>query len=298
MDNKLHILIGPDEGKSIDLVSCNSFIIGRSSLCDIQMNDTTVSRYHLAIYRKDQKYYIADLGSKNGTSICGREIEPGVEVELTKGVPIVIGMTIIGLGEVCKLLLKPFFNSVGIYSENLSKKFCRVSAVKRSLEFIYNMNNILAESHDINEITEKMMDSIFNLLRRIDRCIIITIDDKIGNFFGIKYRSRRHVDEQVKAYNRYFVEKALSLNQPIMVSDSNNDASEKEHTIAESFKSMKIKSAMCVPISSCFQTYGAIYIDSLEKTNSFRTTDLALLRDISCRAAYSMYNISLSLLDN
>jgi len=287
MDNKLNILVGPDEGSSMDIVSGKSFIVGRSPLCDIQINDLAISQCHLVIYEKDQKYYIADLGSKNGTFIYGKKVEPCIEIELLKGVPIVIGTTVIGLGEASKILLKPLFDLVGIYSEYSSKKSRRVNSIKRNLSFVYKINDILSESHDTDEIIERLLDSIYNLFIRIDRCVIIIIDDK-NIFSKIKYKLRSNGDDPNKVFNRNIVEKTLFLNRPIMVSDS-EDAARTGRDVTESLKSMSIQSAMCVPIASFWGTFGATYIDSCERTNSFRTTDLALLRDVSGRVADSMY---------
>jgi pSer/pThr/pTyr-binding forkhead associated (FHA) protein len=40
-----------------------------------------------------------DLGSKNGTFVNGNQIRAGTEVEIKEGVSIVIGMSVISLGE-------------------------------------------------------------------------------------------------------------------------------------------------------------------------------------------------------
>ena len=42
---------------------------------------------------------VRDLGSKNGTFVNGNPIRPGTEVEVREGASIVIGMSVICLGE-------------------------------------------------------------------------------------------------------------------------------------------------------------------------------------------------------
>ena len=297
MDNKLYVLAGPDEGSSFDIGFREGVTIGRSSLCDIQIKDDNISRFHVKIRRSGTKYYIMDLGSKNGTYFNGRDLSPGIETELKDGVPIVIGMTILGLGETSKSCLKQFLDSTGFCGQanecGEDGESHRVMATKRNLEFIYNMSNSLSDSRDVKEITEKLLNNIFDLLKRIDRCVIILTDEK-GEIRNIVYRSRKPVEDPSKVYNRELVERALIINKPVVVKDSNTMKDE-DDKITESLHIMKIRSAMCVPISGGYGVKGAIYVDSLERPNGFRTSDVALLKDVGGRAALAMDNLSLQM---
>jgi len=296
MASKLYVLEGQERGRSFDIEHSKIYTVGRSPDNDMQIGDSNISRYHLKIQKKEGKYFITDLKSKNGTFIGGKDIDPGIEVEVDEGVPIVIGMTILGLGEVCVTLLKPFLDSTGICDESYENgdvpKPPRVMAFKKNLEFIYSVHNSLMESRDINEISEVMFDCIFSLLKRIDRCVII-LTDETGEISGIRYRSKKPVDDPKTAYNQPLVERALMLNKAVMVSDS-YDVVDEDDLVTESLRLMKIKSAMCVPMCSCIQTRGVIYVDSLERPYGFRRGDLALLKDVSSRAALAMDNIELS----
>ena len=215
---------------------------------------------------------------------------------MREGVPIVTGMTVLGLGEISRSCLKPFLDSAGFSSEvNEYGEFVkpeRVMAIERNLEFICDMNKCLMESKDLKEIFKKLLDGIFDLFRRIDRCVIITIDVQTGEFSNVIYRSRKPVDDPKKIYNRELVEKALIMNRPVMVRDSTVMA-EEDARVTESLQLMKIKSAMCVPITSPYSIRGVIYVDSLSRPKGFRKNDLALLKDVSDRAALAMDNVSL-----
>jgi hypothetical protein len=296
VEHKLSILIGKGRGQSFCLEQGKEYTVGRHSENDIKIVDDNISRTHFKIQVKKNRYFITDLYSKNGTFVDGRDLSPGVGTEVREGVPIVIGMTVLGLGESCESCLKPFLDSAGFDSErgedaDLAKSD-RVMAIKKNMEFIYKVNNSLTKSKDLNEISQKIVNSVLNLFKRIDRCVIVLVDAETGRIENIVYRSRKPVDDPKKLYNKELVEKALIMNRPVMVKDSSITEDE-DARVTESLQLMKIRSAMCVPITSPYSIRGVIYVDSLERPNGFRTSDAALLKDVSGRVALAMDNLSL-----
>ena len=298
MDSKIHILEGQDRGLSFELKHGRTYTVGRSPENDIQIRDKNVSRYHLKIQRKEGKYFITDLNSKNGTFTNGRDLEPGIELELNLGTPIVIGMTMLGLGDVCATCLAPLLESIGICGETGESGEApnpnRINALKKDLELIYNVSNALMEPKNIHEILEKTLDHIFNLMKRTDRCAMILTDKRTGEVSDVVYRSRKPVDNTASVYNRELVERALLLNKAVYVSDSYVEDLDEDDKITESMQLMNIRSAMCVPMCNFLGTRGAIYADSFDRPYGFRMSDLALLRDVGSRTALAMDNIELS----
>jgi pSer/pThr/pTyr-binding forkhead associated (FHA) protein len=73
--------------------------LGRSAINDVQIKDNYVSREHLLLRKLGDKILVRDLGSKNGTFVNGNQIHPDTEVEVKEGASIVIGMSVICLGE-------------------------------------------------------------------------------------------------------------------------------------------------------------------------------------------------------
>ena len=66
--------------------------IGRSSKCDVQVDQDNVSRNHARITRHGNDYLLSDLGSTNGTYVNHRFVD---EAELKDGDQIKIGRTIL-----------------------------------------------------------------------------------------------------------------------------------------------------------------------------------------------------------
>lgn len=65
----------------------SSLIVGRSSICDISVEDLELSRQHFCLESEGGNVFISDLGSTNGTSVNGiriagkRQLNPGDIVE-------------------------------------------------------------------------------------------------------------------------------------------------------------------------------------------------------------------------
>ncbi len=77
------VLLGED-GRELDRVVKDRFVIGRGKHCDLVINSGKVSREHAAIVREGDAWFIEDLGSSNGTwfdarRITRRQIQDGDE---------------------------------------------------------------------------------------------------------------------------------------------------------------------------------------------------------------------------
>ncbi len=56
------------------LLAVEKLTIGRSTQCDLILNDQSVSRLHAVIYPSGDRWYVVDLGSSSGTKVDGRRV--------------------------------------------------------------------------------------------------------------------------------------------------------------------------------------------------------------------------------
>jgi len=91
LDAALVVIYGLDLGRKFDLTG-EETLIGRSSKCDIQIDQESVSRNHAAIANTREGVKIRDAGSTNGTFINDELVEG--ERELRNGDLVKIGRTI------------------------------------------------------------------------------------------------------------------------------------------------------------------------------------------------------------
>jgi predicted component of type VI protein secretion system len=64
----------------------NGMRIGRDADCDVRLNESPVSREHAAITQtSDGRWYVEDLGSRNGTYVDNARLAPGSRGRLHDG---------------------------------------------------------------------------------------------------------------------------------------------------------------------------------------------------------------------
>lgn len=69
----LRVKTGNSEQRVETTITC-SLIVGRSSMCDLFIDDAKLSRQHFAIEREENDLFIADLNSRNGTFLNGTRV--------------------------------------------------------------------------------------------------------------------------------------------------------------------------------------------------------------------------------
>lgn len=286
---ELHILTGPDQGQSFEMKG-NAISVGRSRESDIQIKDPTVSRNHIKITKKKDLYFVRDVKSQNGTFFDGEYIKADQDVEVKEGVPIVIGMSVICIGKGCLEYIGPYLDSIEMTREIIDGKEEHVQNRKTSnqkiLELIYKVSNILTESLDVGEISKKILDNLFGLLKRIDRGVLILINPDTNEFIKTISRINKKRDKKIpEGYCREVVDQVIKNKKAILIVDPQAEA---PADLAEILKSQKIGSVMCVPLRGSHQIQGVIYVDSLNKSHGFRKKDLPVIADLSRRAALAI----------
>ncbi len=286
---ELHILTGPDQGQSFEIKE-NAISVGRSRESDVKIKDRTVSRNHLKIFKKEDQYFVQDMKSQNGTFFNGLYVKAGEDVEVKEGVPIVIGMSVICLGKGCLEYIGPYLDSIEMTREIIDGKEEHVQNRKTSnqkiLELIYKVSNILTESLDVGEISEKILDNLFELLKRIDRGVLILINPDTGEIMKtISRLNKKRGKTTPEGYCYEVVDQVIKEKKAVLIADPQKEAT---GDLAKSLKSQKIGSVICAPLKGSTQILGVIYVDALKKTHGCRKQDLPVIADLSRRAALAI----------
>ena len=63
----------------------DGFTVGRAEECDLSLERPTVSRHHAVVEESDDRWFLEDRGSFNGTFLNGTRVQPGVRLPLRHG---------------------------------------------------------------------------------------------------------------------------------------------------------------------------------------------------------------------
>ena len=96
---RLNIVSGPMEGRSFEIKE-DVTLIGRTQENDIVINDRTISRKHIKITKKNNKFFIEDLGSYNGLKADGTPVRSGEKIEVMDGIDYSIGKSVFSIEKI------------------------------------------------------------------------------------------------------------------------------------------------------------------------------------------------------
>jgi pSer/pThr/pTyr-binding forkhead associated (FHA) protein len=287
---KIYIMNGPDKGRSFE-VDEETIFIGRAPDNEIHVKDKSVSRKHLKIVKRGEKYYVTDLGSKNGTFVDGMRVSGGKEYEVKEGMPIAAGKTFLSVGKAYPEEVLAVLDSIDLFKEldGEGKKEVkdRPMTAKKNMDLIYKVSNVLMQSLNMKEVMERILRYVLELLKRIDRGVIILIDQETGQTSEV-ISIIKSTNERCKAgYSRTIVERVIREKTPVSMLDT---LEEREINLSESIRVSGIRSIMCVPLISRSKVMGVLYVDSVQKPHGFRKEDLDLLTALSSPAAVAIEN--------
>jgi len=287
---KIYIMNGPEKGLSFEVDEAAIFV-GRAPDNEIQIKDESVSRKHLKIVKQGEKYYVTDLGSKNGTFIDGMRATGGKEYEVREGMPIAVGKTFLSVGKAYPDDVLAVLDSIDLFKEldeeGKGEVKDRPMTAKKNMDLIYKVSNVLMQSLNMKEVMERILHHILELLKRIDRGVIILIDQETGVPSEVISIVKASKDERNTAYSRTIVARVIKEREPVSMLDT---LEEKEIDLSESIRVTGIRSIMCVPLISRSKVMGVIYVDSVNKPHGFRKEDLDLLTALSSPAAVAIEN--------
>jgi len=123
--------------------------------------------------------------------------------------------------------------------------------------------------------------------KRIDRGVIILIDNKTGEISEVMSRLRKPVDDTSMMFSRPVVDRVIREGKAVIISDvDREDVGE----LTDTLKLLKIGSVMCVPLFIRSKIRGVIYVDTMKTPYGFRKEDAALFTSLSGPAAIAIEN--------
>ena len=288
---KIFIARGPEQGRSFVLKGSTAQI-GRALTNEVRVDEDSVSRKHAKVIKEENQYFVEDLQSRNGTWIDGRALEGGQRVPVEEGVPVALGNVLVTLGKECPQdeLPDPYpigMEAPGEEGEKQAPLTDRRAKQKKELELIYDICVGLMGTLELSEICEKVLESVFGLLKRIDSGYVFLVDPETGKLKKVASRAREEEAEKPPGFSKSLVMGVVKEGEPAMIFDA---AKEKKEDLSATMQEIGIKSVICVPLVSKLGVRGALYLQSFKVPYGFRKNDLFFLTGLSTPMSLALEN--------
>jgi len=270
--------------KTEDITPFTVISIGRHRYNNVQLVDSKVSRFHVALFYEDEdKYFFQDLGSRNGlringekrdygTIIIGDKIEIGdftliLQKQAKKAKSKEHKITI--FEDVANNVDKTFYSPVNV-QENMTNQILD----PESLLIMYRITHLANLSFGFEESLQLIAEELFKAFNP-DRVLIMALDDTIEGLNCLANASRE--DGKVKI-SRTMLNYLLKNKQILITEDALSD--EKFKVGGKTVKSlleMKMKAVVFIPLKWDGEITGILYMDSFKDRKLFEDKDLQLL---------------------
>jgi adenylate cyclase len=275
-----------------------SLIGGRSPDCSLEVPDPNASRQHARFQWDGATLVIADNGSSNGTYVNDQRI-PG-NVTAKDGDVVRLGETRIRIQQ-HKIPSDAHSSSIFGFKErdaDLSQSIVlSVSEVRSqgldAAALTLRLNAIIAVSKALvnianeDQVFARILETLFEVFPQADRGFLM-LGAEVGKLEAKAMRNRKGVMENLSVSNT-ICRKALESKSAFLFNDQNSSDFDQGMSIV----SLKIRSAMTIPLMVSEQVLGLLQIDTPDNKRVFTREDLELAVAVCQQAAIAMHNSQL-----
>ena len=295
----LHILKGARQGERVALDK-DTLVLGRSPDCQVVIPVTSVSRQHARLVRAQEKWYLEDMQSRNGTFLNNQPVTTRTPLRHNDRIricdfvatfhdqpvpppaPIVPGPPV----------REEEGSSTTVHSRlNHNSDLFREIQSAEKLQIILAATNSLRGTLEIDQLLPKVATSMFQLFAQADRCFIITPEEGSEELIPRVICARRPEDEHTAVFSRTIVRECLENAQAFLSDDATRDT---RLAPSDSVAGMSIRSVICVPLCrGDGEPFGVIQVDTRDPGKKFTPDDLTLLMGAANQAAIALENAQL-----
>ena len=301
----LQLRIQPAHGEPFARsLSDQELVIGRSSECDLTINDRYMSRRHARLFMDGDAWWIEDLGSRNGTVVNGRPVTERSVVAL--GDEIVLSGSSLRLEDSENTLIAPAKPDVATGEHNIFREASQVLQSHASmppesmasvpalqdyasrLQLLNEIHKALAASETLEDLLEALMARAFELLRPEDGVVVIKQAD------GSYLQAVRHFlpgNEEEHPLSATLIHEVAERKQSALVLDL---AEDERFAAAESMMASGMRSLIAAPLTDEDGPLGLIALSSRLHKHQFSEADMELLTSLASVAALRMRNLALA----
>lgn len=292
----LVFLSGPKAGEMVPVKG--NLVAGRSPECSLEVPDPNASRQHARFLWDGTSLMVADNGSSNGTYVNDQRI---TQVTLHHGDLVRLGETRIRIqrhandGQVSSASSIFGFRdsdgseinqSIVMSVAELSKSaIASPEVLSKRLNAILSVSKSLANISRLDEVLGRILDSLFEVFPQADRGFLM-LGKEAGKLEPRAVRQRNRGATENLAVSTTICKKALEQKSGFLFNDQNHPDFDQGMSIV----TLRIRSAMTVPLVASDEILGLLQLDTADSTRAFTASDLELAMAVSQQAAIALHN--------
>jgi len=297
MNPRVSGLSGPFQGTTYSLAS-GELSIGRDPSNHLWISDPALSRQHCLLTRKGDRFFIRDLGSRNGTIVNGMTVD---ELQLQHGDQISIGTSVLKFlleGEENPKRSRVEFVETMAF-ENLpvivhaaeasllqADKSPETARLARDLTALLNLAKHIGAIRDLESLQWQLLGFIFDVVPA-ERGAILLFEHPDEFSSVIAWDRVRGPDCSVQV-SRTIVQRVARERTGLVTNDIFSDEGLRQiGTLTE----LQIRSVLCVPLLAGDEVLGTIYLDSQHRSDQFDEGRLQVMTAIAGIAALALGNV-------
>jgi len=300
------ITVTDARGDPAEHVLGHETILGRSARCPVQLDGDLVSRQHARVYHEGGRWFLEDLGSRNGTHLNDVRV---TGAELSHGDVILIGYSRIVFElpeEAARTVLDLNFSD----SDEALEKTTIVSAAEPAEDLsataavsyrdlvIANQRiaTIVRIGHQLGTLLERdaLLDAVtstlFELFPQADRAAVV-LRAEGGAYKVMATRERTHdPDRPALRISRNLFAMVRRERKAVLSRDVGSD---ERFADDQSIQIGAPRSILCAPLQHEGEFFGVLFLESVSVERPFRETGLNMLQAVAAPVALSLRNAEL-----
>jgi serine phosphatase RsbU (regulator of sigma subunit) len=300
----LHLRLEPRDGEPFrHEVLTDAVVIGRSSKADVVLADRFLSRMHARLFRKDDAWYVEDLGSRNTTFLNDRPlgqptvVRPGDVIRLAEsrlvvegpGEPAAAGDGLVG-GPDERLPGSAILRSATLFlsAGHEPPTGAEAAQVADRLRVLNEVHRALAAPITLEALLDLVLDRAFAQLRPEEGAIFLRQPD--GSLQRVASRQPRG-EKGEPFFSRRLAHEVVDKGVAALVTDASVD---ERFAAAESIVVSGVRSLVAAPLLDSEGCLGMIALGAKKRPHPFGEHDLELLIALASAAALRLRNLALA----
>jgi transcriptional regulator with GAF, ATPase, and Fis domain len=288
------LIVKEGDGERVYLLDHDALTIGRSPDNDIELSDLSSSRRHCQIVKRNGKWELVDLESRNGTLVNGVLV---LQKELGPGDVIEIGRTRLHYQEVTAEPELPTMRlDTAYFLDPLAGLSAddQLAALKQEREIflrILDVVKMLNTTRILKDVLHAILERILEVTA-LEHGVILLADERTGSF---SLRSFRKIDAEGAAREAEAVARTLAglvveTGSSIVCQDFDHD--ERLVSMGE-LAAIAPTTLLCLPFQAEGETIGFVYADNHREIGGLGEHQVRLAEILAAHAAIAIRNARL-----